>query len=220
MVDMIDDSDGDDFDWDSDGDTEAGSLNAVGSSAQASRKLNAPGPSTLVTLDSDGRKDSGEGPSNYMLGYFKGMGFSKELVLKAMEEAGDGGEAAILDLLLNYQMFSNETGCNLLVNDHSSGNVPHTADSDDDIFEDWEDDDAVDNHNKDLNSSDSVDEEFMQEMSQRDDKIESLVTMGFSEGEARMAITRCGHDANICVSWFDMWSRGCWSWSLRELCKP
>ncbi|CAO2141815.1 unnamed protein product [Urochloa humidicola] len=85
------------------------------------------------------------------------MGFSKELDLKAMEEAGDGGEGAILDLLLNYQMFSNarsfthlllkilflstksiciyklccemqETGCNLLVNDHSSGNVPHTAD--------------------------------------------------------------------------------------------
>ncbi|CAL4956331.1 unnamed protein product [Urochloa decumbens] len=159
--------------------------------------------------DSDGKKDSGAGPSTYMLDYFGGMGFSKELVLKAMKEAGtaiivtdssgDGGEDAILDRLLNYKTFPNETGCNLLLNDHCSGYVPHTADGDDDILENWEDDDAGDKRNKDLNSDDSVDEEFMQGMSQGDEKIKSLVTMGFSEGEARMAITRCGHDADISV---------------------
>ncbi|CAL4975991.1 unnamed protein product [Urochloa decumbens] len=232
-MDLISDSDGDEFEWDSDGDREAGSLNAAGSSAQASRCLNASGPSsTLVRLDSDGKKDSAAGPSTYMLDYFGGMGFSKELALKAMEEAGDGGEDAILDLLLNYKTFPNvrsfthlslkllffstksiciymlccemqEIGCNLLVNDHCSGYVPHTADGDDDILENWEDDDAGDNRNKDLNSDDSVDEEaieFMQGMSQRDKKIKSIVTMGFSEGEARMAITRCGHDADISVN--------------------
>jgi hypothetical protein len=34
--------------------------------------------------------------------------------------------------------------------------------------------------------------EFMQEMSRMDEKIDSLMSMGFAEGEARMAITRCG----------------------------
>ena len=38
--------------------------------------------------DSDGKEDSGAGPSAYMLDYFVGMGFSKDLVLKVMMEAG------------------------------------------------------------------------------------------------------------------------------------
>jgi len=38
--------------------------------------------------DSDGKEDSGAGPSAYMLDYFVGMGFSKDLVMKAMVEAG------------------------------------------------------------------------------------------------------------------------------------
>ena len=33
---------------------------------------------------------------------------------------------------------------------------------------------------------------FLQEMSRRDKKVESLVSMGFREDEAKMAITRCG----------------------------
>ncbi|OEL24745.1 DNA (cytosine-5)-methyltransferase DRM2 [Dichanthelium oligosanthes] len=41
--------------------------------------------------------------------------------------------------------------------------------------------------------------DFMQEMSQRDKKVESLVSFGFPEGEAKMAITRCGPDADISV---------------------
>jgi len=54
--DLISDSDnGDEFDWDSDGDREAMSLNAAGSSAQASRNLDAPGPSALVRLVSEGK---------------------------------------------------------------------------------------------------------------------------------------------------------------------
>ena len=55
--DLISDSDdGDEFEWDSDGDREAISLNAAGPSAhQASRNLDAPGSSTLVRLVSEGK---------------------------------------------------------------------------------------------------------------------------------------------------------------------
>jgi hypothetical protein len=53
-----------------------------------------------------------------------------------------------------------ETGCDPLVDDHSFGNVPHTVDSDYDLLENWDDDGAGDNRNKDLNSDDSVDEVF------------------------------------------------------------
>ncbi|RLN25340.1 DNA cytosine methyltransferase Zmet 3 [Panicum miliaceum] len=197
MVDSISDSDeGYEFEWDSDGDREAVSLNAAGSSAQASRNLDVPGPSTLVRLDSDGKEDCGAGLSACMLDYFVGMGFSKDLVLKAMMEAGDRGEDSILDLLLKYK----EGGCDPLVDGHSSGSLPHIVDDDDDILENWDvDDDAGNNLNKDPNSDDSDVEEFMQEMSQMDKKVESLVSFGFPESKATTAITRCGQDADIFV---------------------
>ncbi|OEL24746.1 hypothetical protein BAE44_0014235, partial [Dichanthelium oligosanthes] len=197
--DLISDSDnGDEFEWNSDGDGEVGSLNGACSSAQASRNLHAPGPSTLVRLvkvrknawielispaiyllitcvyllwksygydldvvfsygtekDSNGKKDSGAGPSAYMLDYFVGMGFSKEMVLKAMMEDGGGGEDSLLDRLFKYK----EIGCNPLVDDDSFGYVPCTVDDDDGILENWDDDDAGDKSNKDPNSDDSADE--------------------------------------------------------------
>lgn len=190
MVVLVSDNDhGDEFEWDSDDDREGGGLNAAGSSTQASRNLHAPGPSTLARL-----KDDGAGSSTHMLDYFVGMGFSKEMVLKAMREDGNRGEDSLLDFLLTYK----EISCNPLVGNQSSGYVPHNVDDDDDILENWDDDDgdAVNNSNKD---PDSGDEEFLQEMSERDKKVESLVSMGFPEGEVEMAINRCGQDADISV---------------------
>jgi hypothetical protein len=122
-------SDGDEFEWDSEGDGEAGSLSTAGSSVQTSRNLHAPGPSTLARLvsekkmiditdyllvhyifvpviwsygydlscgvflcncekDSNGERDNGVASSVYTIDYFVGMGFSREIVLKAMTENG------------------------------------------------------------------------------------------------------------------------------------
>lgn len=50
-------SDGDEFEWDSEGDGEAGSLSTAGSSVQTSRNLHAPGPSTLARLVSEKKND-------------------------------------------------------------------------------------------------------------------------------------------------------------------
>ena len=41
-------------------------------------------------------------------------------------------------------------------------------------------------------------QEFMQEMSQMDEKVKSLVSFGFSESKAKMAITRCGMYQHWC----------------------
>lgn len=35
-------------------------------------------------------------------------------------------------------------------------------------------------------------QDFLHEMSQKDEKVDSLVKMGFPKGEAALAITRCG----------------------------
>lgn len=42
-------------------------------------------------------------------------------------------------------------------------------------------------------------QDFFQEMSEKDEKMKSLVNMGFPEDEAKMAIDRCGLDAPVAV---------------------
>uniref|UniRef100_A0A8R7UPX9 UBA domain-containing protein n=1 Tax=Triticum urartu TaxID=4572 RepID=A0A8R7UPX9_TRIUA len=69
--------------------------------------------------------------------------------------------------------------------------------NDDLDFGNWDGDD--DAGGRESSSDDSGCEEFLREMSERDDKINSLVHMGFSEDEANRAITRCGVDADICL---------------------
>jgi hypothetical protein len=50
--------------------------------------------------------------------------------------------------------------CRRQVHDHFFGNVPHTVDGDNDLLENWDDDCAGDNRDKDLNSDDSVDPHY------------------------------------------------------------
>ena len=64
-------------------------------------------------------------------------------------------------------------------------------------FEDW--DDAVDAGQREPYSDGSGDEGFLEEMSQWDKQIKSLVDMGFPEDEANMALRRCGLDTPMHV---------------------
>ncbi|KAL6593890.1 hypothetical protein ACP70R_048791 [Stipagrostis hirtigluma subsp. patula] len=189
MADWVSDSD-DGFQWDSDGDGEAaGSHDGAGTSAAASRNVDAPGPSTLA------------GPSSHsveQLENFVGMGFKKNTVLEAMKKNGDGDADSLLQLILTLQEIENDP---LLDSGSASGCVPRPVDDSDDegFLENWDDEAAGGNSYRGPNSDDSNDEDFLQEMSQKDEKVESLVNMGFPEDEAKMAITRCGPDASVDV---------------------
>uniref|UniRef100_A0A0E0BEH9 UBA domain-containing protein n=1 Tax=Oryza glumipatula TaxID=40148 RepID=A0A0E0BEH9_9ORYZ len=83
--------------------------------------------------------------------------------------------------------------------DPSVGNSSHSAcdpqileeeDEEEDV--NWDEDDTVDNFDRATYSDGSGDEDFLQEMSEKDEKIKSLVSMGFPEDEVMRAITRCG----------------------------
>ncbi|KAL6649473.1 hypothetical protein ACP70R_013697 [Stipagrostis hirtigluma subsp. patula] len=181
-----DSDDGDEFQWDSDGEV-AGSLDGAGSSAAASRNLDAPGPSMV-----DGSAN-GAGPSVSLMKHFEGMGFTSEMVLKAMKENGDvGEESSLLDHLLNYKVIDNDP---VQDNCSASGCVHLAVDDNDRIVED----EAHWRSNRGLVSDYSNEEDFLQEMLEKDKKVEYLVRMGFPEDEAKMAITRCGNDASICI---------------------
>ncbi|KAL6847613.1 hypothetical protein ACP4OV_022639 [Aristida adscensionis] len=191
MADWVSDND-DGFEWNSEGEDEvAGSLDGARTSAAAStsRNADAPGPSTLA-----------EPPPHLVeqFEHFVGMGFERNTVLKAMEKDGGGDADSLLNLILTYQAMDNDPS---LGNSSASGSVPLPVDDsgDDDILENWDDEDAGRSSHRGPNYDDSTDEDLLQEMSQKDEKVELLVKMGYPEDEAKMAITRCGHDASISV---------------------
>ncbi|EER95283.1 DNA (cytosine-5)-methyltransferase DRM2 [Sorghum bicolor] len=181
MADRVGGSDdGDKSEWNSDGEV-ARSLDGAGSPIAPSRnKLkDAPGPSLLV---------NGAGPSASLVEDFVGMGLIKG--------NGDGGAESLLELLLAYKAIGNDPSL-----DKSSASVcgPRTICDDKDILANWDAHDASTSSDRDHASDDSGDEDFLQGLSQKDEKIESLVRMGFPKDEAEMAIVRCGQDAPMSV---------------------
>uniref|UniRef100_A0ACD5XGT8 Uncharacterized protein n=1 Tax=Avena sativa TaxID=4498 RepID=A0ACD5XGT8_AVESA len=186
MVDLSSDSDDSDkFEWESDGEAEP-------SSAVTLRNLDAAGPSTFVRQDSNGWAN-GEAPSDSLVEEYVGMGFSKDMVIKGIKEIGHSDANALLELLLTYKTLGDEAAGNC----STSGLIPQSVEDDDDLdFENWDGDDSADGREP---NSDGSGEDFLREMSEKDNKIKSLVNMGFPEEEANMAISRCGVDADLCV---------------------
>uniref|UniRef100_A0A0E0J5Z3 DNA (cytosine-5-)-methyltransferase n=1 Tax=Oryza nivara TaxID=4536 RepID=A0A0E0J5Z3_ORYNI len=162
--------------------------------------------SSGILMDANG-KANGSAPSA-LVAYFLGMGFSREMVFRAIKEigndnnntfphllqllpflSGDTDSEQILELLLTYQAIGS---------DPSVGNSSHSAcdpqilDEEDEEDVNWDEDDTVDNFDRATYSDGSGDE-----MSEKDEKIKSLVSMGFPEDEAMRAITRCGLDASV-----------------------
>ncbi|KAM0842880.1 hypothetical protein ACQ4PT_058059 [Festuca glaucescens] len=176
----------DSFEWESDGEAEP-------SSAPALRNMDAAGPSTFVHQDPNGRAN-GEAPPNSLVEGYVGMGFTREMVVKGIKQIGYSDSNALLELLLTYKALGDEAAGNC----STSGLISQSVEDDDDFdFENWDGDDDADG--REPNSDDSGHEDFPQEMSEKDNKIKSLVNMGFAEDEANRAITRCGVDAAVCV---------------------
>ncbi|KAM3262878.1 hypothetical protein ACQJBY_053176 [Aegilops geniculata] len=180
-----DSDDSDKLEWDDDGEAEP-------SSAPAMRNFHSPGPSTLGSNE----WINGEVPPASLIERYVVMGFPKEMVMKSIKEIGHSDADALLELLLTYKALDDDDAVGY--NHSSSGCILPVVEDDDDLdFENWDGDD--DAGGRESSSDDSGYEDFMREMSERDEKINSLVNMGFSEDEANEAIIRCGVDADICV---------------------
>uniref|UniRef100_J3LJ60 DNA (cytosine-5)-methyltransferase DRM2 n=1 Tax=Oryza brachyantha TaxID=4533 RepID=J3LJ60_ORYBR len=188
--DWASDSDDDSkFCWHDDGEAEP-------SSAAALRNADAPGPSTRPREDANGKANGSAPPA--LVADFMGMGFPKEMVLKAIKEIGDTDTEQLLELLLTYQAIGGDPSVgNCSASTSTPQVIEEEEEDDDDDDVNWEEDDAAGNCARAPDSDGSGDEDFLQEMSENDEKIKTLVRMGFPEDEAKMAITRCGLDASV-----------------------
>uniref|UniRef100_I1P6R7 DNA (cytosine-5)-methyltransferase DRM2 n=1 Tax=Oryza glaberrima TaxID=4538 RepID=I1P6R7_ORYGL len=212
--DWASDSDNDKFEWDTDGEAET-------SSAPALRNIDAPGPSTRLPQDANGKANG----SGALVAEFMGMGFPKEMILKAIKEigndnnnlvllfasgcilnllfqllsflSGDTDTEQLLELLLTYQAIGGDASVG---NCSASACAPQTLEVDEEEDDtNWDEYDTAGNCDRTPHSDGSGDEDFFQEMSEKDEKMKSLVNMGFPEDEAKMAIDRCGLDAPVAV---------------------
>ncbi|KAM0856601.1 hypothetical protein ACQ4PT_049002 [Festuca glaucescens] len=176
-------SDSDAFEWDTDGEAEPSSVAAL-------RNFDAPGPSTLDANECVKRKASFDLVEEYV-----GMGFLEEHVLKGIEEIGHSDPDELLNHLLTYQLL----GDDCVGNFSTSGCAPLSVEegNDDDFDFDWESDE--DAGGREPNSDGSGNEDFLQEMVDKDEKIKFLQEMGFPGDEVDRTITRCGVDASMDV---------------------
>ncbi|CAM0946841.1 unnamed protein product [Alopecurus aequalis] len=178
-----DSDDSDEFEWDIDGEAEP-------SLAAANRNFDAPGPSTL---DDDGRIN-GKASSDLVEKYM-GMGLQKKDVLKGIKEIGHNDGDKFLNHLLTSKFLDDDHvgGCS------TSGCAPLSVqdDNDDDLDFNWDSDE--DAGGREPNYDSSGDEDFLQEMEEKDEKIKNLQEMGFTGDEVYMAITTCGVDAPLDV---------------------
>ncbi|KAI5002508.1 hypothetical protein ZWY2020_027158 [Hordeum vulgare] len=158
------------------------------------RNLDAYGSSILVTQGSNGWAN-GEASSTSVVEGYVAMGFPKEMVVTSIKDIGHSDEDALLELLLTYKALGDEDS---LGNNSTSDYALHSVEDGDGVYFESSDgdDDAGDTE---PTFGDYSDEDFLREMSEKDEKINSLVDMGFSEDEANMAITRCGVDGDLSI---------------------
>ncbi|XP_044983641.1 DNA (cytosine-5)-methyltransferase DRM2-like [Hordeum vulgare subsp. vulgare] len=179
-----DSDDNDKFEWESDGEVEP-------SLTPAMRNFDAPGPSTLSSKG----WINGEVPPTSLIEGFVAMGFPKEMVVRSIKEIGHSDADALLELLLMYKALGDDDA----VGNHStSGCNPPIVEDDNDLdFENW--DGNYDVGGRESSSDDSGGEDFLRQMSEKDENIKSLRGMGFSEDEANMTILICGMYVDISV---------------------
>ncbi|KAJ8490593.1 hypothetical protein OPV22_012314 [Ensete ventricosum] len=148
-----------DFEWDSDDEATTGD--------------DAPSSDPPACPPGEGRKTG-----SAMVCHFMGMGFSEDMIMKAVKENGEENSEAILEALLTYMYIE------------TSSSEYETIPRDLSVLSNK--DEADDNP---CDRVASVDEELFEDFPAEDRKLLILVEMGFPINDASAAIARCGPNA-------------------------
>lgn len=189
--------DSDEIDWNTDDDIE------IFGTKEPSRE-SAPS-SSLSILNGEAISSAGSSSSG-LIHHFVSMGFSEDMVVKAIEKNGKGSdESTILETLLTYSVLEKS-------HDEVQGRKSSSEDSpaldgspeqqmctDYDLSSSDYDESFLDGLSDMDSLSDDEVEENLECSLDKEKKIRSLVKMGYSVGEVHTALERCGHEAPIAV---------------------
>ncbi|KAI3959470.1 hypothetical protein MKW98_019060 [Papaver atlanticum] len=130
---------------------------------------------------------SSAGPSTKLISHFVGMGFSRDMVLTAIDENGEANTDAILETLLTYSAL-----------EKSPPKTEHVACEGEQFASEWSSSESAGDFLDDFSDEDYVGSEDNDEnLSEMERTLKQLVGMGYPAAEAAIAIERCGQDASI-----------------------
>ncbi|KAJ4974813.1 hypothetical protein NE237_007987 [Protea cynaroides] len=183
----------DEFDWDSDDEngTQKSPLSSCLNSSITGREEG--------TFHGEANSSVADGPSNSkLIHHFVGMGFSENLVAKAINENGEENTEAILEALLTYTALEKSppegqsVDSDIPSSESDGDSNIRSPESDGDYVEELSDFDELSDVNSCLG-----DEEDMDHLSDKEKKLLLLVDMGYCIEEASAAIDTCGPDSSI-----------------------
>ncbi|EOY02435.1 DNA (Cytosine-5)-methyltransferase DRM1/2 isoform 2 [Theobroma cacao] len=168
---------GDNFDWDTEDELEIDNYAIASHSGLTIPTGEAVSGSAEASLSADSSNSK-------VIDHFVGMGFSKEMVAKAIEENGEENSNLILETLLHNSASSSPSSSNSKLIDHFVG----MGFSEQMVVKVVQENDI---------DSSSENEEFMNPDSDEESKLLFLTKMGYSKAEASIAMERCGPDSSI-----------------------
>lgn len=158
------------------------------------------GPSAVTTAEpivSNGEASLSAGPSNYkVVEHFLGMGFSEELIERAIKDNGEANTDAILNSLLTYAHLEESpdeiNSCNQQQQCVDDDSFNLSSDDDESALNDLSESDSWSG-----SWSDSDAAECSSSLPKHEKALLSLANMGYSIEEASAAMDRCGPGASI-----------------------
>lgn len=158
------------------------------------RNLPPSSSSTLIIPGGEASIGSGEAssstvPSNSkLINHFIGMGFSEKMVVKAIEQDGEGNTDSILEYLLTYSALENcpQELENSPQAEPQVGSDNCSSDYDESFLDDFSDTDSCHENQENINS-----------LSDKEKKLLFLADMGYTVEEASIAMDRCGPDSSV-----------------------
>ncbi|KAF9626700.1 hypothetical protein IFM89_038795 [Coptis chinensis] len=170
-----------------------------------------------------GEASSSAGPScSKLVSEFVVMGFSRDMVTKAIQENGEGNAEAILETLLTYSAL-NQSPAQRKDDSSDFSSSESTKDIHDELS-DMESDLGNEEFRRlrgswrlvphDSHVKDNAIIENMDPLVEKENTLKQLVDMGYPMAEASIAMDRCGsHDFNA-LTWNIKWGHGVRDWHL------
>lgn len=148
----------------------------------------------------NGEASSSAGPSNSKwFQHFLGMGFSEQLIAKAIKEDGEANtESSILESLLTYSVLESDSPDEQNSNHiNSPQQQPQQCVENGDLSSDYDDESVCDDLSESDDSWSGSEATDNSSLPKHEKSLLALANMGYSIEEASAAMERCGPEASI-----------------------
>ncbi|MFS8032137.1 putative DNA (cytosine-5-)-methyltransferase [Helianthus anomalus] len=186
------------IDWDTEDELEIENITPSSCSNGVAHNVQAIVSNGAAIVSNGEASSSAAGSSNSKLvQHFLGMGFSEEMIAKAIKENGEANTESILESLLTYGALASEESPDERNSCHLNSPQQQQFVDNDHLSSDYDESLLADLSDSDDSWSGSEIAETSNSLPKHEKAILSLANMGYTVEEASAAIDRCGPEASI-----------------------